>query len=190
MLTLGIILVAGILFAASLVNGGTYVPKQFSDARAEAAQTADGIVSMSNDSIANLTKISELDKAGKYNQALDLVTQEKYRNDELGNRAEILLRGLSLMTQALSQIKPQSAAEVGIQAIGKEYQINLKLVDYANSTYGLLNVLDGVNSAPESVESQQEINSFISQMNVDASAVNTLNEEYKGLMAQFDALTK
>ena len=193
-LGLGVLFVGGILYAATFLGERPFVPKQFSDARTGAVQTAEGIVNMANESIVTLAKISELDKSGKYDRALDLVVQEVNRNNELRDRAEVLSQGLGLMTQALSQVKPQGAAVVGIQAIGKEYQIAQRLINYYNSTYELLDVLrgryDGVSSDPSSASAQTKINDLITKMNADASAVNVLNEEYKGLMSQFDLLTK
>jgi hypothetical protein len=193
-LSLGVLLIGGIMYAATFLGERPFVPKQFSDARAGAVQTAEGIVSMAKESVTALARISELDKAGKYDQALDLVIQEVNRNNELRDRAEILSQGLGLMTQALSQVKPQSAAVVGVQAIGKEYQIAQKLIDYYNSTYELLDVLrgryGGASGDPSSAGAQAKINDLITKMNADASAVNVLNEEYKGLMVQFDSLTK
>ncbi len=192
--SLGIFVVGGILYASTFLGEKPVVPKQFSDARAGAAQTAEGIASMAGDSVTNLAKISGADKAGKYEEALNLVLVEVGRNSELRDRAEVLSQQLGLMTQALSQVRPQDAAQVGIQAIGKEYQIVQKLVDYNGLTYQLLDVLrgryDGISSSPTSASAQAKINSLITDMNADASAVNVLNEEYKGLMTQFDSLTK
>ncbi len=193
-LALGLVLVGGIVWAANSVIDKRFVPEQFSNARTQAAQTAEGIVTMSGDSISNLAKVSDFDKQGKYDLALDVVLQEVSRNSELRDRAEVLSQQLGLMTQVLAQVKPQDAAQTGVQAIGKEYQIVEKLVDYNGLTYQLLDLLrgryDGLLDAPAGPAAQAKINQFIAQMNADASAVNTLNEEYKGLMSRFDSLTK
>jgi len=189
-LGLGILFIGGIIFASNFSGERPFVPKQFSDARIEAAQTAEGIVSISNESIANLQKISEADKAGKYADALNMALQEVGRNEEFGHLTDDLFNELILMTQSLSGIKPQSAAEIGIQAIGGEMQLAQKLADYKLSTSDLLNVIRSLYGGHAAAISKVNINEIITKMNADASAVNALNKEYKGLMDKFDSLTK
>lgn len=196
MIVLAILLVVGIIYAAeSLSGGGPYVPKEFTTTRAEAAQTASQIVSQANASITNLNAISAAYNSGKYNTALDLAIQEADRNNNESSSSLALSSQLSTMANDLYQVRPESAEQIGVQAIGTELQIVSKLIDYTGLTSKLLQdlrtgyIIQG-NGATSTAGINSSLNQVVSGLNGDAQSVNSLNQQYLNLMTQFDTLTK
>jgi hypothetical protein len=192
-LILSVLLLAGVIYGVVSLKARPVVPQKFSDTRGEAAQTAEGIVGLASESLANLEKVGAADKAGRYGEALDLVLQEVNRNREARDRAVVLSQQLGLMAGALYQVKPIEAAQLGVEAIGKEYQIVERLINYNGITYQLLDVLRahyGSGTVGQGMDIHSRVDELIGKLNSDARAVNAINEEYKGLMASFDNLTK
>ncbi|MCL4405393.1 MAG: hypothetical protein M1361_01830 [Patescibacteria group bacterium] len=195
-LVLAILLVIGIIYGAEALNNSMpYVPKEFTTTRAQAAQTSDAIVSLADTSITNLNDISTAYNAGDYNKALDIAIQEINSNNQERDNASILSTQLGTMANDLYQIRPESAEQIGVQAIGKEYQIIENLVDYSDLIYKLLDQLkvgyiSQTGGATSTASLNAELNKIVDQLNSDAQSVNSLNKQYLSLMNQFDSLTK
>lgn len=196
MIVLAAILVLGIVYAAKVLNNmAPYVPQDFTTTRTQASKTSDNIVSLSSASISNLNAISADYNAGKYTSALDMAIQEVNHNNDVRDQASALSSELGTMAGDLSQIRPASAEQIGVQAIGKEYQIIENLVNYISLTYQLLDQLKLGYIVPNRTASSTEqfnsrLNDLVSKLNGYAQSVNSLNQDYLGLMAQFDGLTK
>ncbi len=197
MIVLAILLVAGIVYAVNVLSGnGAYVPKEFTDTRAKAAQTSSDIVNQAATSITNLNAISAAYNAGKYDVALNLAIDEVNHNNDERNSTSALSGQLGTMASDLYQVRPESAEQIGVQAVGKELQILSNLIHYTGLTSQLLDELKAgyINSGNETASStaalNARLNDTVSQLNGDAQSVNSLDQQYLGLMAQFDKLTK
>lgn len=193
---LAILLVVGIIYGANaLSNNSPYIPKEFTSTRAEAAQTSGQIVSEAATSISNLNAISAAYNSGKYDMALNLAIQEVDRNNNERNSTAALSNQLGTMAGDLYQVRPESAEQVGVQAIGAELQILSNLISYTGLTSQLLDELKmgyikQTNTASGTAALNTNLNNTVSQLNGYAQSVNSLNQQYLSLMAQFDNLTK
>jgi hypothetical protein len=179
------------IFKEPVINK-PFVPPEFFEARARGVAISENIVRLSNESMNNLKEISAADEIMNYNGGLDLVLKEIARNNEARGEALKLSQELGVMAAKLVDIKPESAAKVGIQAIGNEYQIAQRLISYNNSIYQLLEVLQSrfTNKAESNDKTVVRVKDLIEKMNSDAEAINKLNSEYGVLMSEFDTLTR
>ncbi len=171
------------------VSHRPYVPPEFLKARASGSDAAQKIVDTSDASIQNLQKIQEDESAGKYITALDLVLNEINENSATRSDAIQLSKQLNIMTSNLQDVRPEVAANIGLQAITSESQIVEGLISYNNYTYELLNLLRARLENGSSTATISQINGVISKMNKQAASINDLNSKYESLMQQFDLLT-
>jgi len=185
---------AAIYFFTKLPSIGganeTFVPAEFIDARGNGAVIAERIVSLSKESITNLAEISAEDEIGNYTAGLELVLKEVERNEKARNEALELSKELGKMTTNLTQIKPEEAAKVGLEATINELQIVQRLINYNAYVFQLLDVLQGrFTGGGSGPNTDEKVKELISKMNQEAEAINELNEKYKTQMGEFDKLT-
>jgi len=168
-----------------------FVPSEFFQARSKGAVLADEIVILSKESINNLAEISAEEEISNYTAGLELVLLEVDRNAKSRTKALSLSEELGTMASSLSEVKPENAAEIGLQAIINESQIAQRLINYNNYTLQLLGVLQTrFENGGGSPETDKKVKELIEKMNEEASAINELNENYLKLMSEFDALTQ
>lgn len=167
-----------------------FVPPELLEARSRGAEIAEKIVSLSKESIENLSVISTEDEIGNYTTGLDLVLKEVQRNEKARKEALDLSQELGVMATSLNQVQPEEAAKVGLEAIINESQIVQRLINYNAYIFQLLDILqsrfttDG--AAPGT---DAKVKELINKMNEEAEAINELNNKYKNLMSEFDKLT-
>ncbi len=185
-------IILGLVFSAKPIINKPFVPFEFFEARARGVVISENIVKLSNESMDNLKAISAADEIMNYGGGLDLVLKEISRNGEAREEALKLSQELGIMAGKLVDVKPESAAKVGIQAISNEYQIAQRLISYNNSIYQLLEVLQSrfTDKAESNDKTVVKVKDLIEKMNSDAEAINKLNSEYGILMGEFDSLTK
>jgi len=159
------------------------VPSDFLRARQEASLVASEIVAISGQSTNNLSQISQLDKEGKYTEALILVSQELERNKEARDKAIKLSVQLETMAKNLSAISPASAGRIALEAITSETSLISKLIDYNDHLTQLLEILqekflgrNGGDKIPE----------LIVKINDDVRIINELNKKFNDVMKNFD----
>lgn len=159
------------------------VPSDFLQARQEASTIASEIVAISGQSTNNLSQIAQLDKEGKYTEALILVSQELERNKEARDKAIRLSIQLETMTKNLSAISPASASRIALEAITSEISLINKLIDYNDDLMKLLQILqekflgrNGGDKIPE----------LIAKINDDVKIINELNKKFNDVMESFD----
>ncbi|PIZ44601.1 hypothetical protein COY31_02330 [Candidatus Wolfebacteria bacterium CG_4_10_14_0_2_um_filter_39_18] len=159
------------------------VPSDFLQARQQASLIASEIVAISGQSTNNLSQISQLDKEGKYTEALILVSQELERNKEARDKAIKLSVQLETMAKNLSAISPVSAGQTALEAITSETSLISKLIDYNDDLTKLLEVLQskflgkyGGDKIPE----------LIAKINDDVKIINELNQKFNSVMENFD----
>lgn len=159
------------------------VPGDFLRARQEASFVASEIVAISNQSTNNLSQIAQLDKDGKYTEALILVSQELERNKEARDKAIKLSIQLETMTKNLSAISPASAGQIALEAITSETSLISKLIDYNDNLTKLLVVLQGKFLGKISGDG---ISTLIAEINDDVRIINELNRKFNDIMKSFD----
>ncbi len=159
------------------------VPEDFLRARQEASLIASEIVAISNESTNNLNEIAELDKEGKYTEALVLISQELKRNRQAREKAIKLSVQLETMAKNLSQISPASASQVALQAISSETALISRLITYNEYLTQLLEVLRekflGKSDGDKILE-------LLVKINGEIQAINDLNRKFNEVMGEFD----
>ena len=159
------------------------VPSDFLLARQQASLIASEIVVISGQSTNNLSQISQLDKEGKYTEALILVSQELERNKEARDKAINLSVQLETMTKNLSAISPASASQTALEAITSETSLISKLIDYNDDLTKLLTILQekflGRNGG-------DGIPALIAEINDDVRVINELDKKFNDIMKNFD----
>lgn len=192
---LAIILAGSILAGLILVRGAVvdkpFVPPELLEAKGKGVDIAESIVNLSKESLNNLKAISAADETHNYSGGLDLVLKEIARNKEARDKALELSQELGMMAAKLIDVRPESAARVGLQAIGGEFQIAQHLIDYNNYIYQLLEVLQSrfTNKAESGEVTSVKVKDLVDKMNKEAAAINDLNVKYQSLMREFDILT-
>lgn len=176
-----VILVAYFSFQFSRVEPQN-IPEDFLKAREDASAVAGDIVAISRESADRLHEIAQLDRDGKYAEALSLVTRELEQNRLAREKALQLSSHLEIMAKNLYSITPASASQVALQAISSETMLISRLISYNDYMIQLLMALrekfagrsDG-NNIPALVE----------RINEEARVINSLDEKFNSLMADF-----
>jgi len=175
---------------SSVEGNKPFVPSEFLEARSRGAIIADQIVALSKESISNLSTISTEDEIGNYSVGLNLVLEEIERNKKTNNAAVELSNELGLMATGLSQVQPEDAAKIGLEAVINETQIVQRLINYNSYAGQLLDVLQSRFTAGSGgPETDRKVKELISKMNEEAEAINELNSKYLELMSKFNELT-
>jgi predicted RND superfamily exporter protein len=159
------------------------IPADFLEARQDASLIAQDIVSLSGQSVGSLDEIANLDKEGKYTEALVLVSQELERNRQAREKAIRLSAQLEIMANNLGQIAPASAGQIALEAISSETALISRLISHNDYLTQLLEVLrqkflgkaDG-----------DKIPELIVKINNEVQAINDLNRKFNDLMKEFD----
>ncbi len=159
------------------------VPSDFLRARQEASLVASEIVIISSQSTNNLSQIAQLDKEGKYTEALILVSQELERNKEARDKAIKLSVQLEMMTKNLSAISPASASRTALEAITSETSLISKLIDYNDDLTQLLEILQNKFLGKYGGDKILEL---IAKINDDVKVINELNKKFNDIMESFD----
>ena len=130
-----------------------------------------------------LNEIAELDKEGKYTEALVLISQELKRNRQAREKAIKLSVQLETMAKNLSQISPASASQVALQAISSETALISRLITYNEYLTQLLEVLRekflGKSDGDKILE-------LLVKINGEIQAINDLNRKFNEVMGEFD----
>jgi hypothetical protein len=160
------------------------VPEDFLKARQEASLIASEIVTISNESTNNLNEIAELDKEGKYTEALILISQELERNRQAREKAIKLSVQLETMAKNLAQISPASASQVALQAVSSETALISRLIIYNDYLTQLLEVLREKFLGKSDGDKIPEL---LVKINGEIQAINDLNRKFNEVMKEFDA---
>lgn len=181
-------LVAAGWFAARLISSGaTEVPPEFTNARLEGALVAQTIVTLSNESIADLAKINELDQNGKFQDAMDLTVEVIKRSQDIRDEAIKLSGEVEKMTTALSGIDSFEARQAALESISNRLALISRLVNYSGYLGQLLDALRirFGGGAPES-----KVGVLIEQINSEVNAINNFNAEATQAMERFDKIVQ
>ena len=166
-----------------------YVPPDFFEARNRAGEVSVRILQLTDASVQTLRLISTADEKSNHKRGLDLVLEEVDRNEATRAEAIKLSEELKNMAINLGAIRPEKAAQIGLQATTSGLELVQHLINYNNYTQELLGVLQTRLKSNGSPETRQRIEQIILRMNQEAEAVNELNDRYKEEMREFDQLT-
>lgn len=189
------ILVSGLRFiSGTTVSNGSltaniYVPVKFLEARIRAANAADKLADLTEQSAANLSSISGADQRGDYVRGLELVTAEIERGRDIRNTAVDLSEELRDMANGLATVTPKEATAVGFAAVTTGIELVQRFVSYNNNLQELFNTLEARLENEGDEHTRARINELIDALNEEAIVINNLGSEYKNLMIQFDGLT-
>ena len=173
---------------ASNNGSAVYTPPEFMKARSRAGDAAEEIVSLIKTSRKDLGLISEADRVGDYSTGLKLVVKEIKRNSNIRNAATALSEELGNMLKNINDVRPEQATRVGLQAITTGSELVQRLVNYNNYTYDLLELIKSRLSGDRSQTKSDKIKKTIEDMNTEADTINSLSDEYRGLITKFDNL--
>ncbi|MFH1188308.1 MAG: hypothetical protein V1652_00485 [bacterium] len=169
-----------------------FVPTELLAARIRGASISEGIVAGARESVNTLKTIRQAELGEDYNTALNLVLTEIQKNEQVREDALQLSYELVHITEKLAEVRPEEAAQVGLQATIYGAQITQRLINYNTYTFQLLDLLKShfmEGSGTQDTAIAEQIQGLIDKMNEEAEAINALNNEYKKAMQQFDVLT-
>ena len=183
-----ILIIAAYLFFYLLAANSNVkkVPDEFLKARQEASLIALDIISFSNQTANNISKISELDKEAKYEDALNLIAQEIDHNRQAREGAIKLSAQLEKMAKNISGIEPPEAAQIALQAVGSETALISRLISYNDYLIQLLEVLRQKFSEEKNINGR--IVELVGKINEESKTINDLDKNFNQLMAEFDKL--
>jgi len=164
------------------------VPQSFTAARLQGALIAQNIVSVSNQSTADLAKVNQYDDAGDYTDALALTTTMVAGSQQLRDQAVELSNQVGDMTEALSNISSFDAQQAALESISSRLALINQLVNYSGDLGQLLNTLQARFTQKTQVTNAQ-IQGLINQINTDVNAINNFNAQANASMDRFDKLT-
>jgi len=183
---------AALFFISERKKNAPYVPPEFLEARTRTGSISENIVTIASASIDNLRNIRHEDVSGNYEGALDLVSAEIMRNEAARQEALKLSYELATLAAQIELVRPEEAAQIGLQAALCGTQITQHLINYNVYTNQLLEALrvGFATGTSAEEESSAKVQGLIDKMNEEAEAINRLNREYKTAMGEFDALTR
>ncbi len=167
----------------------SFVPQEFTDARLRAIGTAEKLVGLTAEAAINIEKISIADQDGDYARGSYLVADERERNQGVRDTAVELSENLHDMANLLLEVRPQQASAVGFQAVTLGIELVQRMISYSNNIQELLIVVDARLRSGGTVDYDKQIQGLVGRINADVAEVNRLNQEYRGLMRQFNKLT-
>lgn len=185
-------MIVALFFLSEKERNAPFVPPEFLEARTKTGFISENIVEIASASIENLHNIRKEDVAGDHAKALALVSEEIERN-ELARQEALKLSGeLAQLARQIERVRPEEAAQVGLQAALYGTQITQHLINYNAYTNELLGTLRSSFASGTAGEeaTSAKVQELIDKMNTEAEAVNRLNGEYKRTMGEFDTLTR
>lgn len=178
-----LVLVGSLVAGAAIFGNAKRVPDDFLRARHNIASIAKEIVVLSDQTAKNIEEISILDRDGKYDEALNLVTREISKNQEARVKAISLSAEVQKMTNSIQDLRPISLQSIALEALNHKVSLINRLITYNGYLYDLLNILQ--NKLLGKI-SGDKIPELIAKINDETRAVSELNERFNDLMRQFD----
>jgi len=178
----------GTYVVASLaVTPQNFVPAEFSEARIRGAAYAEQIVAHAETSVKNLEVIAYFDREGNAPAALDLITKELGKINEVHAAAIGLSGELEKMARYLSDIKPARARLHATEAVSAEVALVSHLLLYNDHLKELFGALH-VKFQNQGAYSNGKVNDLIEKVNEETRAINELNRRFNASLAEFDRI--
>lgn len=184
-ITIAILLVvAFVAFALSSLSKNNSIPPEFITARDSGAKYSQDIVNNLQNISTDLSQIQKLESEGKTDDALNLLMQQKTKNDDARTKAVSLTSELEKMTQAVPNITPEKASQSALVALSAETMLIQKLIAY-NELMNALYQLVGEQIMTHAANTKP-INDTIDQINLATQEINKLNNQFLDEMKSFD----
>ena len=181
------IIVAALILGYWFYSSKLFIPDDFYMARENSTKIAKIIVDDSSENLNLLGAISKLDQSGDYSTALNVVSKAVINNRKNTKSAVELSQQLEIMAINTAKIKPDKAKELAISAISSEVALVSRLLKYNGYLAELFELLKLKFSVKE-FDPANSIQELVVKLNDEAKAVNSLNDKFNSLMAEFDAL--
>ncbi len=182
-----LVIVIGGYLLASLIRGSNSVPAEFFEARLQGALIAQKIVSLSNQSTEDLKTIGELDRQGRFTEALELTARIADQSREIRDQAIGLSREIERMTTSLSSVTSIEAREAALESISGRLALISRLINYSGY---LGQLLDALRNRFTGSVGNQRVADLITQINAEIEAINGFNDRATRAMEKFDAIMK
>jgi len=177
----------GIYLLVAAVLKDRFVPQEFLDARARGAELAQNIVLLSRESLKNLGQIAKYDLEGSVAKAVDLISIEINKNQEIRREAIKLSSQLEKMARSLNAIKPEPARVLAIEAISSEVALVSRLIVYNDFFLQLFGTLE-TKFQGEEPNPTNRVQQLINNINDEAKAINQFNKRFNESLAEFDKI--
>ncbi|MEK7508156.1 MAG: hypothetical protein AAB602_03700 [Patescibacteria group bacterium] len=189
---------AKIFIAFILILGGGYtgislwknasgaIPEELARARVQGALISENIVNLSSKSASDLNAINQLDKEGKYTEALELTTNVIKQSQEIRDKAIALSDQIGTMTKSLSGISSLEARQALLDSITSRLALVSRLINYSGYLGQLLDVLRDHFAGVSFKEG--DVAHLVDQINSEVSAINSFNSQAAQSMEKFDKI--
>lgn len=185
--TIGFIVILALGYTGiTLWRASAAVPKDLSTARVQGAIISENIVTLSAKSAADLTTINQLDKEGRYKEALALTTEVIKQSQEIRDKAVLLSDQIGTMTKSLSSIRSTEARQALLDSITNRLALVSRLINYSGYLGQLLDVLRDHFSGASFKNS--DVANLVNQINSEVSAINSFNNQAAQAMEKFDTI--
>ena len=186
-LALVVIVVAGYAAGSRLGFSANGIPAEFKEARTQGAIVAQDIVNISNGMAGELEGVSQLERTGNLNEALNRSVDLLKRTQEGKAKALELSAQLEKMTGALASIKTPEARQAALESIANRLALIGRLLSYNDYLAQLLGSLNKRFSG-QYIE-PNHVTSLIAQINAEVTAINNFNKQAGQAMDRFDEIT-
>jgi hypothetical protein len=160
-------------------------PAEFLVARQKGAEISQKIVELASSTTKEIEEINSLDLNGDYPKALILIEEAKNKNQEMLNQAVDLAKQMQIMTESLGKISVSKNRELAMKAITTETYLLTNFMQYKDILDEFLRNLNGAIATSKS-EYRQAAENNRQDLNIKASTINNLNQQFIEQMAEFD----
>jgi len=163
------------------------IPADFHSARERGAILSSSIVEIYDDAVKSLEVISEKDRNGKYEEALNLTLEGVEPNKKARELSQDLALEIQKMAYAVLSFKTEDARRLVLEGVAAEANLITHLVSYNEHFNDLLGNLSSKFSDADSVD---RVNEIISSLNKEAKIINRLDKQFNNAMSEFDSKYK
>ncbi len=190
-----------IFFVFVLLVGGGYtfyhywssvgvISPDFNESRVQGALIAQNIVTLSNQSALDLSKIGELDRAGKFTEAVNLTSDAVAQSQKIRDQAVALSSETEKMTKSLSSIDSFEARQAALESIANRLALISRLINYSGYLSQLLDILRDRFDGNITKGQTAQIGSLVQLINGEVNAINNFNNQAAQAMDRFDKIVK
>ncbi len=180
------VLLGGGYTAVAMWKNSGAIPPELSNARIQGALISENIVTLSTKSVSDLNTINQLDKEGRYREALALTEGVIKQSQEIRDEAVGLSDQIGTMTKSLSGIRSLEARQALLDAITNRLALVSRLINYSADLGQLLDVLKDHFSG--GVYKSTDVPHLVDQINSEVNAINNFNTQATQSMDKFDKI--
>jgi hypothetical protein len=163
------------------------IPASFVEGREKGAQSAAIVSTIINDSLKNLSQVSEYDRRGDLASAVFLIRAELNGTETRQQEAHALAAAMEQMARAIPGIQPPTAQQAALEAVSAQVAAVSHLITYNQYLSDLFTLLnERVQGKPEATT--EKVQRLVSRLNGESELINELNTEFNQSLAQFDEI--